>query len=141
MAITAPAATACTTFASIMTARTWSKLGNNRTRPEADTIRLNITTPIQNQSFSPALNLPAGGRAVALDAAAPLVERSDHDRDRGDQPAGDWRDPAVLQLPPRLPVGLDQNARLTAFDRGVLLLPGAHVAPDRRVVVGLRLRP
>src|SRR5258708_15594518 len=81
---------------------------------------------------------PAGGRAVDLDAAAPLVERSYHDRDRGDQPAGDWRDPAVLQLPPRLPGGLDQNAPLTAFDRGVIPLPGAHVAPDRRVVVGLR---
>src|SRR5258708_37783706 len=66
---------------------------------------------------------PAGGRAVDLDAAAPLVERPDHARDRGDQPAGDWRDPALLQLPPRLPVGLDQNPRLTALHPGVLPLP------------------
>src|SRR5882762_11194914 len=53
---------------------------------------------------------PAGGRAVDLDTAAPLVERSDHDRDQGDQPSGDRRDPPVLQLAPRLPISLDQHA-------------------------------
>ncbi len=49
-----------TTFASIMTARTWSKFGNKSTRPDALTSRLSTTTPIQNHTFSPALNLPDG---------------------------------------------------------------------------------
>src|SRR6267154_2103718 len=65
---------------------------------------------------------------------------ADHERDQGDQPAGDRRDPAVLQLPPCLSVSLDQHARLTAFYRGVFFLARAHLAPHGGVVVGLRLR-
>ena len=89
---------------------------------------------------SETLDQPAGRLAVDLDAAAPLEERPDYDHDDGDQPAGDRRDPAVLQLSPGLSVSLDQHARFAALDRGVLLLPGAHVAPHRRVVAGLVLR-
>ena len=89
---------------------------------------------------SEALDQPSGRLAVHLDAAAPLEKRPDCDHDGGEQPAGYRRDPAVLQLSPGLSVSLDQHARFATLDRRVLLFSRAHVAPRRRVVVGLGLR-
>src|SRR5215208_1274562 len=67
------AAQACQIQAFCITARVWSKLGNSRIRPLQITITLSTTTPPQNQTFSPALNLPDGTclpRAITFQALA-----------------------------------------------------------------------
>src|SRR3954468_10301052 len=66
------AAQACQIHASCMIARVWSKLGKSRMRPLQVTMMLSTTTPPQNQTFSPPLNLPEGMcLPLAITATAP----------------------------------------------------------------------